>query len=524
MKRFNTLGQCIPHKHYMADTSNKIEQIMEMVRLGNYFTINRPRQYGKTTTLNLLKDAIGDEFSLIKISFESIDSESYSTKSLFIDAFLILLIESLTLSGKSTVVSFVESKKGIDTFNKLGTFITELIKKLDKRLILLIDEVDKSLNNQLFLDFLALLRDKYIKQNEEAGISFYSVILAGVHDVKNMKALIKKKNGEYIDAPIKNSPWNIAADFDVDMSLSADEIKSMLEEFSQVEKVKMNTLGIAQRLRFYTAGYPFLVSKLCELTYKQNLSHWTDQDIEDGVKKILTIQNTNFESLIKNTQDNRELYQVVLGLLLNEETFPFNLDDDVVNDGVTYGILGNDEGQCKIHNPIYGQRLYNWMTSIIDREKISGRNINFYNFRDNFLQADGKLDVKQILNKFQLFMKEQYSAKDEKFIEREGRLIFLAFLKPIINGIGFDFKEVQISEEKRLDITITYNQSKYVIELKVWRGEKYHEKGKQQISDYLDRINLKEGYIVVFDNRIKTEKGRALSEIIADKALYTVWV
>lgn len=31
-------------------------------------------------------------------------------------------------------------------------------------------------------------------------------------------------------------------------------------------------------------------------------------------------------------------------------------------------------------------------------------------------------------------------------------LLFLAFIKPIINGTGFDFKEVQISEEKRLDI------------------------------------------------------------------------
>ena len=32
--------------------------------------------------------------------------------------------------------------------------------------------------------------------------------------------------------------------------------------------------------------------------------------------------------------------------------------------------------------------------------------------------------------------------------KRNGRLLFLAFIKPIINGIGFDFKEVQISENK----------------------------------------------------------------------------
>ena len=77
------------------------------------------------------------------------------------------------------------------------------------------------------------------------------------------------------------------------------------------------------------------------------------------------------------------------------------------------------------------------------------------------------------INEWQVpFMKEQYSKKDIEFIEHHGRLLFLAFIKPIINGVGFDFKEVQVSEEKRLDVVITYNSFKYIIEMKIWRGEK----------------------------------------------------
>jgi len=53
----------------------------------------------------------------------------------------------------------------------------------------------------------------------------------------------------------------------------------------------------------------------------------------------------------------------------------------------------------------------------------------------------------------------------------------MAFLKPIINGSGYDFKEVQISDEKRLDLVITYINNKYIAELKLWHGEKAHEKG-----------------------------------------------
>ena len=49
-KKFNDTGLCVPHRHYMADTSKKIEQIIRLIEEGEYFTINRPRQFGKTTT------------------------------------------------------------------------------------------------------------------------------------------------------------------------------------------------------------------------------------------------------------------------------------------------------------------------------------------------------------------------------------------------------------------------------------------------------------------------------------------
>lgn len=53
-KRFNVTGTCIPEKHYMVDISSKLDSILELVNNEEYFIINRPRQYGKTTTLYLL--------------------------------------------------------------------------------------------------------------------------------------------------------------------------------------------------------------------------------------------------------------------------------------------------------------------------------------------------------------------------------------------------------------------------------------------------------------------------------------
>ena len=120
-------------------------------------------------------------------------------------------------------------------------------------------------------------------------------------------------------------------------------------------------------------------------------------------------------------------------------------------------------------------------------------------------------------------MKKEYSKKDRDFLEKNGRLVFLAFLKPILNGKGHDFKEVQISEEKRLDVVITFLQQKFVVELKLWYGQKAHETGLQQLSDYLDRQNLNDGYLLIFDH---SEVKNWQSEWVdfKGKKIFIVWV
>jgi hypothetical protein len=49
MKKFNITGRCFPKEHYMADVSKKLAIALKMIENEDYFIINRPRQYGKTT-------------------------------------------------------------------------------------------------------------------------------------------------------------------------------------------------------------------------------------------------------------------------------------------------------------------------------------------------------------------------------------------------------------------------------------------------------------------------------------------
>jgi hypothetical protein len=148
-----------------------------------------------------------------------------------------------------------------------------------------------------------------------------------------------------------------------------------------------------------------------------------------------------------------------------------------------------------------------------------------YTFEASYILPDGGLDMQRVALKFQEFLKQEYSRRDTAFIERNGRLIFLAFFRPILNGRGYEFKEPQISEEKRLDIAVTYGSFKYVIELKIWRGETAHQKGLRQLHDYLDRTGLDTGYLVIFDFTQQGQKEWKRECLqVEGKEIFAVWV
>ena len=50
-KQFNTAATCDPKRHYMVDISQKMKVFERLIDNGNYFTITRARQFGKSTSL-----------------------------------------------------------------------------------------------------------------------------------------------------------------------------------------------------------------------------------------------------------------------------------------------------------------------------------------------------------------------------------------------------------------------------------------------------------------------------------------
>ena len=111
----------------------------------------------------------------------------------------------------------------------------------------------------------------------------------------------------------------------------------------------------------------------------------------------------------------------------------------------------------------------------------------------------------------------------DRFKEKDGREQFLLYLKPIINGTGNYYIEAQTRDQTRIDVIVDYLGQQYVIELKIWRGERYNEEGERQISEYLDYFHLNTGYMLSFNFNKKKEQGLKWVEI-GDKVLFEATV
>ncbi len=496
MKRFNTTGLCIPEKHYMCDVSKKFARCKYLVEEGYYYAINFPRQFGKTTMQYLLKKEFEkrEDYLVISTSFEGIGDLPFESEERFAPAVLETFAKGLFFKQPKLADFLEEAAGNIHSFKELSRFVATWISSVKKKVVLIIDEVDKASNNQVFISFLAILRDKYLAMKSENDLTFHSVILLGVHDVKSLKLKLRP------DAERKlNSPWNIAENLEIDFAFSVDEIIPMLKDYADEHNFLMNISEIAQRIFYYTNGNPFLISQMGKIIdeniLRENKRPWTVDDVENAYKYIINLgyTTTNFDDMYKNLENNSDLRKVTERIVIEGEIFPFDLGDPVIIKGKTYGILSqNIDGQCDISNKIYEFRILNYLLS--KARTSPGEKYTSARFIKN-----GKLDVLTILKKFQLFMKEHNSSKDNKFLEKNGRLLLMSFLRPIINGKGFLFKENVTAEDRKMDLVITYNDKRYVIELKIWYGEKYLSDGIEQLCDYLDSYGLNEGYMLIYN-------------------------
>jgi len=319
--------------------------------------------------------------------------------------------------------------KDVNSFIKLNLHIKRMCK--DNLVVLIVDEVDKASNNRVFLEFLDMLRSKYLVRGKGKDFTFHTVILAGVYNIKNIKLKMIKEglySPQTSEESMHNSPWNIAADLNTDMSFNPKDIKTMLVDYLSENDIPLDINIVSQEIYKYTSGYPFLVSYICKIIDEELNKDWSLESILKAVKITTTKQYTLSDHLFKNLEIYKELYDLLYSILILGNIEPFNIDNHIIELGSMFGFIKeeNESKKVIISNKIFEIRITNYF---ISRDSVAS------SFKEKTppstyedIVKNNSFDMELCLCRFRNHYRQIFNKIDIPFLERYGRLLFLTCL------------------------------------------------------------------------------------------------
>ena len=514
------MGACVPN-NIMSRRTVETADFINRVKAGRYIVLFAPRQTGKTTFFQLALETLTAEdptYFPIQLDFQTMRNASplafYEHFHYMMHRRIEYVFQKLGGAPSEMLTQFLENTRLTDHFSMVK-FFENLAGLLDsdshegvtafKRVALLIDEFD-GIPQTVLSDFLYALRQIYLSDEMQCP---YSVGIVGVKSIRQL------------DYDRSISPFNIQDEFRLP-NFTLEQVQELFGQYT-AEVGQAFAGEVIEALHKQTAGQPFLVNRLAQILTEEldipKKETLTPVHFAKAHTRLLREGNTNIDHLRTNVRRNRRFETLLLQIASYESGLPFNPDDTLMNELVTYGVIAEgDDGMCEIVNPIYQHRIlqifkptFNGLENVYFPED-SGENFIDY------LTSTGQLEMESLLDNFQSFIARagfrilQVPDTPQEYV---GQHLLYAYLDHFVRIVGADmFLEVQTGRG-RIDLLIIHNQRKYIVETKIWEGVRYYEAGKKQLAAYLKLEAAVEGYYVVFDHRQKPE-ARVETEVIDD--------
>lgn len=501
MRTFGTRGPVDPAKHYVVQRTDEITDFINRVKDGRYIVIFAPRQTGKTTFFYHALDTLAAEdetYFPIQLDFEEYknlslpDFYDYLTEDIREE--IVNVFQKRKRTPSEALAQFLEDTELTDHVS-MRRFFRNLASLLgNQRVVLIIDEFD-GIPQAVVSDFLYSLRRIYISRTTPR--SPYSLSIVGVKSITQLG----------YDRSI--SPFNIQDEFALP-NFTLKQVHELLTQYI-VEAGQGFAPEVINMLHEQTAGQPFLVNRFAQiLTEELDLLKTETIQMEHfltAYSRMLEERNTNIGHLITNIRRDRHFKSILMQIASYESGVRFNLDNDFINELATYGVIAKGtDGMCEILNPIYQHRILQAFKPPINglEHEYLPEDTNF----EDYLTPNGHIDLKQLLDSFRDFIARvgfrilQVPDTPKEYI---GQDLLYAYLDQFVSIVqGTMYLEVRTGRG-RIDLLIIHNARKYIVETKIWEGDRRYEAGKKQLAAYLKLEAVVEGYYVLFDHRQQPE-------------------
>jgi hypothetical protein len=503
--------------HYMLPASQRVPQARELVAQMGYFVVHAPRQTGKTTALTALAAELTASGRYASVLFSCEAGEAAGDD--FGEAQQGILWD-LRRRAESALPSELRPPPFPDApeTTRLVSALSAWAAACPRPLVLIFDEID-SLRGQSLISVLRQLRSGYASRPATFP---HSVILCGLRDVRDYKAASGGDPGRLGTA----SPFNIKLASLRIGDFTAEEVRTLYAQHT-AETGQTFTEEALSRAFELTAGQPWLVNALGrEIVNGMKVPESdpiTAEHMDTAKERLILARATHLDSLVARLHEPR-VGRVVEPLLAGN----IPASDATYDDDVAYvralGLVAQDK-PLRIANPIYREVIVRVLSSAAeDAVTVEPK---------SFIQPDGRLDTRRLLDEFAAFWQEhgEVLTSGQTYHEVAPQLVLMAFLQRIVNGGGYVDREYGVGRG-RIDVLVRFPYrgpggerlvQREALELKVWRPGEVDPLGKGlgQIDGYLERLGLDTGTLVIFDRRpersrevrfdeAKTPAGRAV--------------
>jgi 2-polyprenyl-3-methyl-5-hydroxy-6-metoxy-1,4-benzoquinol methylase len=482
----------------MIEAATRLKGVERLIDREQYFVIHAARQSGKTTYLRDLTQRLNSEGKYYTLYCTLEKMQKIIDPREGIPAIVNILKGSFRFS---TIPRKEEFAKDADFSNYADVLFIELVEfcmKLDKPLVLLFDEVDCMSEDTLIL-FLRQLRGGY---NTRDTIPFvHSIALVGMRNIstslndriRDYKAKVRPDSeslGSY-------SPFNISKKTYTLKNFTKEEIISLYQQHTDDTGQLFEDEAI-DYIYEQTQGQPWLVNAVATEVIEEMLDYdysiaVTAEMAKTAIQTIIFRRDTHIDSLLERLKEER-VRSVIEPMILGEAYF------DILSDDYQYvtdlGLIKSIRGKIQPSNPIYGEVIIRTL-SFATQEKLTLEKPEYMIPR--YLKT-GKIDINYLLKDFQQFWRENSDIWIGKVQYKEAapHLILQGFLQRVLNGGGHIIRDMSIGKG-RLDLGVVYEGHTYPIEIKLWKGDQYYQRGLEQIVRYMDVYGCTEGWLVFFD-------------------------
>ncbi len=512
---FNTAGPCRPELHYMLPPERRLPDVERLIEAQQYFVVHAPRQVGKTTTCRALAKRLSDSgrYTALWTSCETGQSRGPD-----LEGNLAAVLEAMRLKADQNLPPELRpppADAAIPPKSRLADLLARWAQSSPRPLVLFLDEID-ALYDDTLISVLRQLRDGF---TERPAFFPQSVILIGLRDVRDYKLEARPESASLGSA----SPFNVSVESLTLANFSRDEIAELYGQHT-AEQGQVFTEAAIDRAFELTGGQPWLVNALArqavEVVAPDLRQEVGRAEIDRAAAILIERRDTHLDSLIDRLREPR-VQRVIAPMLAGDLILGDRIDDDIAY-AEDLGLVERRSGHLEIANAIYHE--------VIPRALAGVTQGTIYHQTSWYLDGEGKLDIAKLLHGFVEFWRQhgEPMLASQPYHEVAAQLVLMSFLQRILNGGGILEREYAVGSG-RLDLCLRWpiagGWQLEALELKVWRSGQRDptNPGVEQLGNYLDRLGLDHGTLVIFDQRATappiSERGHFEQRLLQAKTL-----